>query len=100
MHTLKFVSRHTPAHSSRQHLQLGGGAGALQAQRLGSSARPLGLTADAGVILSLDQWTIFGDTGLGAGEQRRQGASTLVLGTETSGLGGQPGQIEYISTAT
>lgn len=51
-----------------------------------SSARPVGSLQMPGVILSLDQWAIFGDTGLGGGEQRRQEARAL-LWRETPGPG-------------
>lgn len=47
-HTLTHICEHTDTGTLKLPvLTAGGGAGALQAQRLGSSARPVGLASDA-----------------------------------------------------
>ena len=68
-------------------LRAGGGAGALQAQRhTAPLPAPWGSLQMPGVILSLDQWAIFGDTGLvggGQAEETRGRCPGAVLWRET-----------------
>lgn len=76
MLTLTHSPEHTqtPAHSSCQLLELGAGRVPFRSRDTASLPASWGSLQMPGVILSPDQWMIFGDTGLGAvgsGDEKR-----------------------------
>lgn len=86
------------AHSDTHTLQIpalraGGRAGALHGESAPPPA-PWGLLQMPGVILSLDQWMTFGDTGLGAAGSGDEGPVLwcLVMERDLRVQGGQLGQ--------
>lgn len=68
LYTLTRVLEHTqiPTHSRSQLSELGAGQVPFMNGDSAPLPAPWGLLQMPGVILSLDQWMTFGDTGLGA----------------------------------
>lgn len=86
--TLAHIRKHTqtPSRSSCQRSELGAGRVPFRHRDTAPLPAPWGPLQMPGVILSLDQWAIFGDTGLGGqAEEPRDGCSGTLLRRKTPG---------------
>lgn len=96
VYTLTHVLEHTqiPTHSRSQLSELGAGQVPFMNGDSAPLPAPWGLLQMPGVILSLDQWMTFGDTGLGAAGSGDEGTALwcLVMERDPRVRGGQLGQ--------
>lgn len=96
VYTLTHVLEHTqtPTHSRSQLSELGAGQVPFMNRDSAPLPAPWSSLQMPGVILSLDQWMTFGDTGLGAAGSGDEGPVlwSLVMERDPRVQGGQLGQ--------
>lgn len=96
VYTLTHVLEHTqiPTYSRSQLSELGAGQVPFMNSDSAPPPAPWGLLQMPGVILSLDQWMTFGDTGLGVAGSGDKGLVLwcLVMERDPRVQGGQLGQ--------